>query len=102
MIDTGASGTNLCTSMIPALGLMQTGQVPVHTPSTQGTPVVMPQYDARIMIPLMDGTWHIVDAIPVICADFSAQGMHGLLGRDILSKAVMVYHGDINLCSMSF
>lgn len=102
LVDTGATSTNICTSIIPAAGLMQTGVVPVHTPSTAGVAVNMPQYDSSLMIPLDDGTWHTVLAMPIICADFSAQGIHGLLGRDVLSRCAMSYHGHMNLCVLSF
>lgn len=102
LVDTGATSTNICTSIIPVAGLMQTGVVPVHTPSTAGVAVNMPQYDAALIIPLADGTWHNVPAMPVLCADFSAQGIHGLLGRDVLSRCSMSYHGHMNLCVLSF
>ena len=102
LVDTGATCTNVCTSVIPAAGLMQTGLVPVHTPSTAGTAVSMPQYDASLLIPLRDGSWHTIQAMPIICADFTAQGIQGLLGRDVLAKCAMSYHGDMNLCFLSF
>lgn len=101
LIDTGATSTNLCRSVVSAAGLMQTGAVQVHTPSTAGQSVTMPQYDTQLIIPLDNGHF-ILSAIPVICADFSAQGIQGLLGRDVLAQSMMIYHGDLNLCTLSF
>jgi hypothetical protein len=100
LIDTGASATNVCQSVIQQLGLTPTGQVNVLTPSTGATPVPMPQYDARIVFAFSE-LQYTVDAVPVTCTDFTAQGIHGLLGRDILARGLLVYHGDAGFCTLS-
>lgn len=101
LVDTGASSTNVCQSIITQLGSAPTGMVNVATPSTGQTPVAMPQYDARLVFTFPDLTY-AVDAVPVICADFVSQNIHGLLGRDQLERATLVYHGPLKLCVLSF
>lgn len=104
LIDTGASSTNICSSIMAKMGMPPTGQVPVFTPSTGGVPVFMDQYDVNLYFTFAQQSQpvHIVPTVPIICADFQAQGIHGLIGRDILGKAGFVYHGDIQLCVLNF
>ena len=100
LIDTGASKTNICQSVISQLSLTPTGTDMVCTPSTGQTPVPMPQYDVRLVY-TFTGVNFAVDPLPVTCADFTLQGIHGLLGRDQLAKALLVYHGEVGLCSLA-
>jgi len=100
LIDTGASNTNICTSVIQQLALTPTGIVKVLTPSTGSTPVDMAQFDIRLVYTFA-GLTVTIDPLPATCADFTAQGFHGLLGRDQLARALLVYHGDVNLCSFA-
>lgn len=104
LIDTGASSTNICSSVMAKMGMPPTGQVQVYTPSTGNTPVSMDQYDVNLYFPFPQKNLpaHTIATVPIICAEFQAQGIHGLLGRDILSKAGFVYHGDLNLCVLNF
>lgn len=110
LIDTGASNTNICHSVIAKLPLTATGSIPVHTPSTGNAPVSMDQYDVNIYIPMNQAqigappatSVHLLPNLPVIATDFAAQGFHGLLGRDALQSASFSYHGHIGLCSLSF
>ena len=108
LVDTGASNTNICVSVIGRLGITATGQVPVNTPSTDGVPVFMDQYDVNLYFifagtagPTSGGS-HTIPTIPITCANFQNTGIQGLLGRDILSKTSLVYLGDINVCSLNF
>ena len=101
LIDTGASHTNLCHSVITQLGLQSRSMVPVRTPSTGQTPVDMPTYDVRIFIP-SPGTALLRDPWPVIGADFTTQGIQGLLGRDLLAIGLLTYHGDLGWCTVNF
>jgi hypothetical protein len=105
LVDTGATTTNLCASVIQQLGVSPTSITKVLTPSTGQTPVDMPVYDARITIQLPipgRGTMNYAfDALPVIGSDFIAQGFQGLLGRDLLKNSTMIYHGDLGLMTLS-
>lgn len=104
LIDTGASSTNICGSVMKHLNLAATGQTMVLTPSTGMTPVAMDQYDVNLYFPFATaGTNpHAIRTIPIICADFTAQGIHGLIGRDILERASIFYNGDLQLCTLNF
>lgn len=108
LVDTGASTTNVCQSVIGQLNIAPTGQVPVFTPSTGNTPVLMNQYDVNFYLgftPTVLGVLppgHTIPNVPVTCANFTAQGIQGLVGRDILQNATFVYHGHMNLFTLSF
>lgn len=101
LIDTGASNTSLDQAIITSLGLQPTGTVQMHTPSTANAPVTCNQYDVRLSIPhpWLHRHFH---AVPVLAADFSAQGLHGLLGRDLLASCVLIYNGEMGFYTLSF
>lgn len=104
LIDTGASGTTICSSVMARFSMPPTGQVPVYTPSTGSTPVPMDLYDVNLYFMFPNGNVppHPIDTVPVMSADFQAQNIDGLIGRDILQRGSLIYHGDINLCTISF
>lgn len=101
LIDTGASGTCVDPSCLTALGLAPTGQVPIHTPSTAGTPHTCDQYDISLMLihPRLQLTLH---ALPVIASNLTAQGIQALIGRDVLARCLFVYDGAAGLFSLAF
>jgi len=106
LVDTGASCTNIDDKIIQLLGLVPTGSVPVHTPSTGLTPVVQQVYDIGLVIsapPTVGLSMpYFVSNMPVTAADFSAQNIDGLLGRDILQACRMTYSGPQNMLMLSF
>jgi hypothetical protein len=102
LVDTGASMTNIDIAVIQKLGLQPTGSVSVNTPSTGKTPHQCHSYDADIIFVTAKGAVKHVPAIPVIEADFSAQGHSGLIGRDILADFRMTYSGPDNAVWLSY
>lgn len=101
LVDTGASGTCLDCSVIQKLGLIPTGQAQVHTPSTGGTAGhAMNQYDVALFI-LAHGIRKSFLTLPVMEADFSAQNIDGLFGRDVLAQCLLVYSGPDNAFMLS-
>lgn len=105
LIDTGATCTNLDMGIITALGLQPTGTVPVHTPSTGNVPVSQQVYDVGLILPGQGATGaqvHYVANLPIIGSNFSAQGIDGLLGRDVLKHCRMTYSGSDGLVLLSF
>lgn len=95
LLDTGASGTCVDPSVLAALGLTPTGTVPVSTPTTGATPVVVDQYDIGLIIPAGNGQPLLSQTLPVVASELlAAQGFHALIGRDILSQCVFVYNGS--------
>lgn len=78
----------------------------MHTPSTGTVPVTQQSYDVGLIImgqaPTGGHTGHWVQNLPIMGADFSAQGIDGLLGRDVLGQCRMTYSGSDNLVLISF
>jgi hypothetical protein len=94
LIDTGASCTCLDPTVIAALQLPQTGSVSMLTPSTGATPHATAQYDASLFIPSVPNQAPLsFPTIPIVASDLVGQGIHALLGRDILSRCVLHYNG---------
>lgn len=106
LIDTGASCTVIDDNLVAQLGLQATGSVQVHTPSTGTAPVTRQSYDIGLIImgqaPAGGQGGHWVQNLPIMDADFSAQGIDGLLGRDVLSQCRMTYSGSDQLVFLSF
>ena len=105
LIDTGASGTVVDKRVIQNLGIAPTGSVPMHTPSTGSTPQICYQYDVSIWFfqPQMQPQYHLMAmTIPVVEADFSAQTIQALVGRDILERCLFHYNGSTSTISLSY
>jgi hypothetical protein len=95
LLDTGAGGTAVDEQIIKALGLQATGTVLCHSPTTGAVPQVMNEYDVGLVLPLQPAPQsHVLSfTISVIGADFSGQGIQGLIGRDVLAQCLFVYNG---------
>lgn len=107
LVDTGASCTSIDLGAVTSLALTPTGSVPVHTPSTGAQPVMQQVYDVALAIfgraPQGPGPGvHLVPNLPVLAAAFAAQGIDGLLGRDVLSQCRMHYAGVDGELFLSF
>jgi hypothetical protein len=100
LIDTGAGMTCLCKTVIAQLGLQPTGSIGIHTPSTQGVTHQCSTYDADLTFPTAPTLRHIA-ALPLVESDFSAQGIQGLIGRDVLKIFRMTYSGPDSLLLLS-
>jgi hypothetical protein len=101
LVDTGASNTLIDVGLLNQLGLQPTGQVDVSTPSTDGQPVAMLQYDVGLLLPHSANS-RFFPTIAVTGANFQAHGIHGLLGRDVLAHCLVVYDGPANLYALAF
>jgi len=105
LVDTGASHTCIDPSVLQSLGLTPTGIATVNTPTTGTQPQNQDQYDISLLIPGSHPTHFplVVPNIPVICAQFlQAQGFHGLLGRDVLSRCILIYNGPASMFTVAY
>jgi hypothetical protein len=103
LVDTGASGSCLDPIVLRALEIQPTGVIPVVTPTTGATPAICNQYDVSIMIPAAKSAPFQVPTTAVTEHEFfSAQGFHALIGRDILSRCVLIYNGTIGLFTLGY
>lgn len=101
LLDTGASCTSIDSSVIAQLGLQPTGTLGILTPSTGATPHQCSTYDVEISVPGATPQ-KIIPAIPIIDGHYLTQGHHGLIGRDVLKDARLVYSGPDQGVMLSF
>jgi len=93
LVDTGASKTNIVRSVFERLELVPVGHVTVHTASTGLTPLLAEVYAVDISL-AGAVTGHLATDLEVVAAeDLSGSGVEALLGRDILGRGLLVYHG---------
>lgn len=95
LIDTGASCTAVDRGLLEGLGLQPTGIVAISTPSTQNDVHRCEQYDISLFIPASQGAaGHLIPAIPIVATHLRAQGIDGLIGRDVLKDCTLIYNGS--------
>lgn len=102
LVDTGASHTVIDPNIINPLGIQPTGQVAFHTPSTNGVPSYCDVFDVALLIRAVDRPVYFAPAHPVMTNNMQAQGIDGLLGRDILAASRMTYSGADQFFMISF
>jgi hypothetical protein len=103
LIDTGASSSCVDSGLITKLGLTPTGSVNIHTPSTNGVTHACNQYDIMLFIPVANsGNGCLIEAVGVIETSLAAQGIDGLIGRDLLDRWTCVYNGTANLFTICY
>jgi predicted aspartyl protease len=88
LIDTGASGSAVDQEVLAQLGLQPTGSIAIATPSHDHHDVLT--YDIDLIIE--QNLFHIAD-VPVFATGLKNQGIHGLIGRDVLKHMLLVYNG---------
>jgi hypothetical protein len=104
LIDSGASNSCVDPTVLQSLQLTPTGVTSVHTPSTNGVAIQVAQYDVRLLV-MKSGpvpNFRFFDALPVSECNLLAQGIQGLLGRDVLQHCVLYLNGEMNLFTLSF
>lgn len=105
LVDTGASMT--CVDpivLVDGLGLTPKTQIPCLTPTTGSSPEMKDVYDVSVLIFAKMNEPALEQAtMPVMASDlFAAQGIHALIGRDILARCLLHYNGDAGLFTLAF
>ena len=96
LLDTGASCSAVEQDVLDSLGLSPTGEAEILTPSTGRIPQKTFTYDVCIGIFAgRPGDLHFVSStVQVTAADlYAGQGIHMLIGRDILANCIFSYNG---------
>jgi hypothetical protein len=105
LLDTGASCSAVDQSALDALGLTPTGEAEILTPSTGHIPQKTSTYDVQIGIFAgRPGDPHYLSApIEVMASDlFAGQGIHVLIGRDILANCILQYNGADEIFTLAY
>ncbi len=104
LIDTGASFSSVEPMVLTALGLTATGTIDFVTPSTGQNVVTTDTYDVDIVIYKgpNDPPLSMPNLRVAACELYLKQGIHALIGRDILSKCILLYNGEVNQFTLAF
>lgn len=102
LVDTGASHTALDVGVINALNLQPTGSIGVLTPSTQGVAQQSLTYDIDVLIVGHNNAPQLFQNIAISECHVAAQGIGGLIGRDIISQGLLTYSGPGSHFYLSF
>lgn len=94
LIDTGASASVVDLSLISSLQISPVG---VATVLTTAGPVQQNLFPIRFVLPRL-----VIDVSAVLGADLRPFGIVSLIGRDILSKFLMIYHGLTGIMTLAF
>lgn len=96
LLDTGASVSCIATSIVNHLGLEARGMQSVLTPSTGSVPVDREEYDVGLVIPpdVRPDDPLVQHCLPVVRSDLISQGIHALIGCDVLQGCIFHYNGD--------
>jgi hypothetical protein len=102
LIDTGACPTSLDVSLVERLGLIPTGSVHVHTPDKAETRERR-SFEVSIALPIgNNGGSFVLGTFTVNDCEVAAQGIDGLIGRDVLALARYTYDGPNGISFLSF
>ncbi len=104
IIDTGASGVCIDTTVLARLDLSPTGSTQVHTPTTGAEPARINTFDVILMIPGIPGHSPMVhQIIEVMESNLSAmQGFHALIGMSVLRACLLTLDGQTGLFSLAY
>jgi hypothetical protein len=104
LVDTGASHTSIEPAVLAKLGLTPTGKIEIVTPSTGTGTHTADTYDIDFsMYGALTEPPLLLTNLRVSTAElYSRQGIHALIGRDILSKCVLHYNGTLNQFTLAF
>ena len=105
LIDTGASMTSVEPAVLQILGLTPTGTIEMVTPSTGQEVHTAETYDIDFMIGGSDpqDTPLTIKNLRVCSSElYLKQGIHALIGRDVLARCILIYNGAVGEVSLCF
>lgn len=105
LVDTGASFTSIEPGVLAALNLTPTGTIDIVTPSTGSGVHTADTYDIDFLIggAAASDTPLSIPNLRVAASElFLKQGIHALIGRDVLQRCILVYNGSVNTFSLCF
>jgi hypothetical protein len=104
LIDTGAGISGIDPSVLSALRLPPTGEMDIHTPSTNGFAVKADTFD--VVIGIYAGRAGDIQFLPetmqVTSTVLANQGIQALLGRDLLKSCMLHYNGADGFYSLAY
>ena len=102
LVDTGASRTVVEEDYLKILGLLPLTEEDVHTASTGSSPLKLNVYAIELFL-AEEVTGTLARNLPVFAAaDLSGLGVQMLLGRDVLSRVMLIYNGPDRVFSLEF
>jgi hypothetical protein len=105
LVDTGASFTSIEPEVLRALELTPTGTIDIVTPSTGKDVHTTDTYDVDFIIggsAPADIPLSIPNLRIAASELYLRQGIHALIGRDVLARCILVYNGTLNQFSLCF
>lgn len=93
-----------CFGLLPLRSVFQRNSSHSHlTPTTGATYQLLNRYDVDLeFFGAVNQRLVLLEDFPVLEAPLSAQGIEGLIGRDVLSRCLFVYDGNANTFSLFF
>jgi len=102
LVDTGATSTNISQGRLAGLNLPSIGVVDLYTASSGSTPVQCDEYDVSLVFPdSVPAPWGIASINVIECLPLDGP-IDGLLGRAVLSCAILTYNPFANVVTISF
>ncbi len=101
LVDTGASGICIDPSIALQLSLQAIDIGYMLTPSTGDVPQPTPIYDISLSVQHTNSSLDF-DSVPAMESKLSNQGFTVLIGRNILSKCILIYDGVSGIYTLAF
>ena len=104
LIDTGAEDSYVNRLVLDQLRLNPTNVVQVQTGIPGSQPFQFDQYEVKLRIAttVLGQTDFVLEAMSIICGDFGAQGIDGLIGRDLLANCMARFDGPGQTFTLQF
>lgn len=104
LVDTGASFTSIEPEVLKALGLTPTGTIDIVTPSTGKDVHTTDTYDVDFVIGAgADDIPLSIQNLRIATSElYLKQGIHALIGRDVLKRCILIYNGSVNTFALCF